>query len=67
MEKEKDFSFSTYIVRSQKVCGWLQQHKFILQGMEKNKDNPNWNVFFFNNTPELRECIEEYRNLSKNK
>lgn len=62
---EKDFSFSTYIVRSRKLSYFLQFKNFRLLGTQPNKDNPNWQVFLFKNSPELREAINEYRELSK--
>jgi len=62
---DKNMDFFWYFVRSQRCCGWLQYNGFTLKGMEPNRNNPNWNVFRFKNSPELRACIDQYRQLDK--
>lgn len=55
-----------YVVFNQRVCGWLMMHGFVLKVIEKsNKDNSNRNVFIFNDTEDLRNCISKYDNFMK--
>jgi|GEM_PF-5722208 len=68
MEKvEKDYSFKSYFVRSQRCCGFLLQRGFILKGIAPDFNNPRFNVFRFDNSIELRNCIESYKSIPKNK
>lgn len=53
----------TITIFSQKLAGYLMMHSFVLIGMRPNNNNAGKNVFFFNNTPDLRMALEEYRTL----
>jgi len=58
---ENKYKFKTYIVRCLKLSYWLQFKGFELKDTAPSKDNPNWNVFYFHNSQELRNAIDEYR------
>ena len=45
---------------NQKLCGYLMMKGFVLVAMSKNKHCTNKNVFFFNNSEELQESINEF-------
>ena len=49
----------TITIFSQKLAGYLMMHSFVLIGMRPNNNNAGKNVFFFNNTPDLRMALEE--------
>lgn len=49
-----------YVVLSQRVAGHLMMRGFVLKGLGENRKCPGRNVFFFNNTEQLREAIAEF-------
>ena len=49
-----------YIVYSQKMAGYLMQRGFVLIDMQPDLKKSGRNVFFFNNTPQLKSAIDEY-------
>lgn len=49
-----------YVVLSQKVAGHLMMRGFVLKGIGDNRKFPGRNVFFFNNSAQLREAIAEF-------
>jgi len=55
----------TYIVFSQFKAGFLMMKGFKLHDMEKNKDFPNKNVFFFSNIDPLHEALKDLDNRNK--
>lgn len=48
------------VIYSQKMAGFLMQKGFVLQGMDKNKDKTNKNIFYFNDSIELKEAMTEF-------
>lgn len=52
------------IVYSQKLAAKLMLKGFVLQGMEKHKNNSGRNVFYFKDSEEIKVAIQE---LTKNK
>jgi hypothetical protein len=59
--EENKYKFKTYIIRSRKLNYWLQFKGFVLKGTAPSRDNPKWDVFYFHNSKELRDAIDEYR------
>lgn len=55
-QKEK----SCFTVYSQKVAGHLMERGFVLVEMRPDRLNPQRNVFFFQDSPELRQAISDY-------
>jgi hypothetical protein len=53
--------FLTYVVKSQKMAGFLMLRGFKLHGLEKGRVDENRNVFFFTNSKELQTAIEIYK------
>lgn len=49
-----------FVVTSQRVAGHLMMRGFVLKGIGDNRKFPGRNVFFFNNTEQLREAIADY-------
>ena len=48
------------IVFKQELAGYLMMHKFVLVDMRPDNRGTGRNVFFFNDTPELQQAIQEY-------
>lgn len=46
---------------TQRLAGFLMLNGFILIGTEPSRNNPRKNIFFFNDSPRLREYMEEYK------
>lgn len=46
---------------SQRLAGHLMTKGFVLVGMEQGRDNSGKNVFYFNDSDELRLAMEVYR------
>lgn len=53
-----------YTVFSQRLAGFLMQKGFVLVGIDRSDRNDGRNVFFFKQTQELMEAIDEYRRLA---
>lgn len=49
-----------FIVYSQKLAGYLMQRGFVLIDMQPDLKKTRRNVFFFNDTPQLKSAIDEY-------
>lgn len=47
------------VIYSQKMAAKLMLKGFILQGMDKNKNHPNKNIFYFNDSDDLKLTINE--------
>jgi hypothetical protein len=45
------------VIYSQKVAAKLMLQGFVLQGMDKNKNNPRKNIFYFKDSDELRNTL----------
>ena len=54
-EEKKNF-----IVYSQKLTGYLMQKGFVLIDMRPDLKKSGRNIFFFNDTPQLKSAIDEY-------
>ena len=51
-----------YIVFSNRLAGYLMLSGYVLKRMGKSdKKDSNRNIFFFNESPELLQKIEEYK------
>lgn len=51
------------VIYSQQMAAKLMLKGFVLQGMDKNKNNPKKNIFYFKDSDELKRSLTE---LSKN-
>lgn len=51
-----------YIVFSMNLAGYLMQRGFVLKRMEKTTRDSNRNVFFFNESTDLLNAVENYKN-----
>lgn len=49
-----------YVCKRIRLLGFLQSKGFQFIKTEQDRNNPNYNVWVFIETPELREAIEEY-------
>ena len=49
-----------FIVYSQKLTGYLMQKGFVLIDMRTDLKKSGRNIFFFNDTPQLKSAIDEY-------
>jgi hypothetical protein len=47
------------VIYSQKMAAKLMLKGFILQGMSKNKNDQKKNIFYFNNSDELKKAMYE--------
>lgn len=47
------------VVYSQQMAAKLMLKGFVLQGMDKNKNNPNKNIFYFKESIELNKALSE--------
>ncbi|ACB84822.1 DUF5659 domain-containing protein [Natranaerobius thermophilus] len=50
-----------YVVRSQRLAGFLMLKGFVLKKLDISREDPSRNVFLFNNTKELRDTVELYK------
>lgn len=50
---------------SAKLAGYLRKHGFKIQGTRVNLRLPQYDVFLFEDTPELRKVVDEYCSKSK--
>lgn len=53
-------------IYSLKLAGYLMMHGYPIRKIEKNKYNPKWDVYFFDESNEIKETIEFY-NYKKSK
>ena len=53
-------------IYSLKLAGYLMMHGYPIRSIDKNKYNPKWDVYFFDDTDEIKETIEFY-NYRKSK
>ena len=63
MDKTNKFDFKTYIARSMRMSGFLMHRGFRLLNIGPCYDAPNKDVYYFKNTPELLNAIQDYKNL----
>ena len=61
VEIDSKYNFPVFIVRSQRLCAWLLNHRFPMIRSEQNRDFKGKLVFHFKNSPELIECIDKYK------
>jgi hypothetical protein len=50
----------SFIIYSQKLAGYLMQKGFVLIDMQPDMKKTGKNVFFFNDTPQLKSAMDEY-------
>lgn len=56
---------NNYTVFKQRVAGYLMMRGFVLVGVEQRRNmQTGKNVFFFQDSPELRNAIKEYSSYS---
>ena len=55
------YDFKYYIVRSQRLAGYLMQRGFKLISIKQDEAGNGRNIFFFNNSFMLRDAIEQYK------
>ena len=48
---------------NQRLCGYLMMKGFVLVAMSENKQCPNKNVYFFNESDDLQKSIGEFKKL----
>ncbi len=53
-----------YIIFNQRLAGYLMQSGFVLKRLEISNKNPNYNIFFFNESQELLEKIKGFKQIS---
>lgn len=53
-----------FVVMSQRLAGFLMLRGFVLQGIGDNRRHVGRNVFFFNDSPELRMAMADYKQMS---
>lgn len=56
MNNEKD-----YVIYSQRLAAMLMSNGCRLKKIKPDKDKPNFNVFFFENTNHVKELVKQYR------
>jgi hypothetical protein len=56
---------SHFVVYSQKLAGILMYRGFVLLGLGKDKANETKNVFYFKDTPQIREVVSEFKSKGK--
>lgn len=49
-----------YYCKRLRMLGWLKERGFLPCETIPDVNNPKFNVFVFENTPELEDAIEEY-------
>lgn len=54
-----------FIVRYQRMAGYLMQQGFALKAIRPNANFPHLNVFVFRDRPEIREAVAEFTRLNK--
>lgn len=55
-----------FVVYTKRLATQLCDMGFELQGTRRNDQNPKWYVYLFENTPELRAAIEQYKGGGRN-
>ena len=52
-----------YVVKSMTLAGYLLINGFCIRAVEPDRNNPNYNVFKFDDCPKLREQITIFTKL----
>lgn len=60
MKQMNNTDKKSFIVYSQKMAGYLMQRGFVLIDMQPDLKKTGRNVFFFNDTPQLKSAIDKY-------
>ena len=53
-----------YVIRTQKLALYLMKKGFELIRTDDNRDNLQYKIFLFNDTPVLREMVKQYKRLN---
>ncbi|NRF96120.1 hypothetical protein HQN89_35580 [Paenibacillus frigoriresistens] len=53
--------YITNVMKIQKLAGFLMKKGFKLNGKEQARTDQDQNVFFFTNSDELKQAIQEYK------
>lgn len=54
-----------YVIKSQSMATYLMGKGFRLIKLQRDRNNPNRNVYLFKDSSELRKSITEYTNNKK--
>jgi hypothetical protein len=54
-----------YVIKTRKLATYLIDKGFELVKQDKNRLDPRYDVFLFNDTPVLRAVVEQYKNQNK--
>jgi hypothetical protein len=58
---------NNFYVKSQKLAGYLMMRGFVLKGLKPDiNNNTKRNTFIFNNTQELTNAINDYKQVRNN-
>lgn len=60
MKRKKNMKMKYYVCRRIRLLTFLQEKGFQYIMMEKDKYNPNYNIWLFKDSQMLRDAIEEY-------
>lgn len=52
-----------YVIKNQSLATFLMDKGFRLIKLQKDRNNPNRNVYLFKDSEELRKSITEYTNI----
>jgi len=50
-----------FVVKTQRLAGYLMQKGFVLQRIDQDYKDPKRNVFLFNRSDELNNAVKEYK------
>lgn len=56
----------TFVCKRLRICDYLIKHGFVPYATVPDRRNPRYHVYFFHESPELLEAVEEYRSMRKN-
>jgi len=59
--KSNEPKSNIYVVFTQKVASYLMTQGFKLKGMHPDRTKPEYNVFLFGDSPEVRQAIQDYK------
>lgn len=61
MTKEREL----YEVFTLRLANWLAQHGYYIVSVMVDRKNPHYKTFLFNDSEDLRACIEEFKQQRK--
>lgn len=60
-----DFKTRMYVIKGLKLCNYLINNGFVVQKVDRDINNRDYLIFFFENTQELRDYITKFSNNNK--